>query len=86
MLYYLHMSLAALILLLFFVFIVFVYWMGGFAILYHLIRFGIGTLPKQFALIFFIGSLLLFCLFVVALMVSYPILTDLLQSYSSQPL
>jgi len=31
-----------------------------FCIVYHLIRFGIGSLPKILALIFFLGS---FCLF-----------------------
>lgn len=38
------------------------YWIHTFAILYHLIRFGIGTRPKQVSLLFFIGSTGLFFL------------------------
>ncbi len=33
-----------------------------FSIIYHLIRFGIGAKPKLLALVFFIGSVLLFVL------------------------
>lgn len=33
---------------------------GGFAILYHLSRFGIGTLPKRLSGLFLVGALLLF--------------------------
>ncbi|MFA6297378.1 MAG: hypothetical protein WC629_02335 [Candidatus Paceibacterota bacterium] len=36
------------------------FWLNAFTILYHLIRFGIGTRPKQASLIFLIGSLVLF--------------------------
>ena len=32
----------------------------AFSIIYHFIRFGIGTTPKIFALIFLVGSFLLF--------------------------
>lgn len=39
--------------------IMFAYWMGAFFILYHLIRFGIGTLPKRIAAIFLGGSIFL---------------------------
>lgn len=44
----------------------FIFWLQSFFILYHLIRFGIGTRPKQLALIFFGGSLGLFFLTTVA--------------------
>ncbi len=33
-----------------------------FIIIYHLIRFGVGTKPKMLALIFFLGSILLLVL------------------------
>lgn len=36
------------------------FWLHSFFILYHFIRFGVGTKPKQAALVFFIGSLGLF--------------------------
>ncbi len=36
------------------------YWLNIFIILYHLIRFGVGTRPKQSAFIFFAGSFVLF--------------------------
>jgi len=38
----------------------FLYWIFNFIILYHLTRFGIGTLPKKFAAIFLLGSIGLF--------------------------
>jgi hypothetical protein len=38
-----------------------------FSIIYHLIRFGIGVEPKLLALVFFIGSVLLFVLALFAL-------------------
>jgi len=41
-----------------------VYWIHTFVILYHLIRFGVGTRPKQVALAFFIGSFGLFLLLI----------------------
>ncbi len=37
-----------------------IYWLFSFFILYHLIRFGVGTRPKQASLIYLVGSLLLF--------------------------
>jgi hypothetical protein len=43
------------------------FWLHGFFVLYHFIRFGVGTRPKQAALIFFVGSLGLFFLLFVAL-------------------
>ena len=36
-----------------------------FSIVYHLIRFGVGTKPKTTALIFLIGSFLLFTLAII---------------------
>ncbi|MCX6736655.1 MAG: hypothetical protein NTW73_00995 [Candidatus Parcubacteria bacterium] len=39
--------------------IIFFYLWYVFSILYHLIRFGIGTHPKMIALIFFVGSIIL---------------------------
>jgi len=38
----------------------FVYWVFNFVILYHLVRFGIGTQPKRLAMIFLVGSVALF--------------------------
>lgn len=35
------------------------YWLGIFILLYHLIRFGIGTLPKRIALILLLGAIAL---------------------------
>ena len=43
------------------------FWLNAFTILYHLIRFGVGTRPKQASLIFLIGSLVLFLLAIIAL-------------------
>ena len=39
-----------------------VYWVQTFLIVYHLTRFGIGPAPKLFAMIFFVGSGILFML------------------------
>ena len=41
------------------------YWIHTFTILYHLIRFGVGTRPKQVSLIFLVGSFCLFFLLVL---------------------
>ena len=41
-----------------------VYWVQTFLIVYHLPRFGIGPAPKLFAMIFFVGSGILFMLVV----------------------
>ena len=40
----------------------FIFWLTAFVIFYHLVRFGIGTLPKRVAGVFLIGSVLLFTL------------------------
>lgn len=42
-----------------FMFIMLTYWTGAFIILYHLIRFGVGSKPKQIAIFFLAGSLIL---------------------------
>jgi len=43
-----------------------VYWVNAFFIIYHLTRFGIGSQPKIMALIFFLGSAVLFTAVLVA--------------------
>ncbi|OHA91013.1 MAG: hypothetical protein A2758_01320 [Candidatus Zambryskibacteria bacterium RIFCSPHIGHO2_01_FULL_49_18] len=37
-----------------------IFWGAVFVILYHLTRFGVGTQPKRFAAIFFLGAVVLF--------------------------
>ena len=44
------------------------YWLGIFILLYHLIRFGIGTLPKRIALILLFGAMALTALAVLIVM------------------
>ena len=44
------------------------YWLGIFILLYHLIRFGIGTLPKRIALILLLGAIALTALAVLIVM------------------
>jgi hypothetical protein len=39
-----------------------VYWVFSFIVFYHLIRFGIGTLPKKIATVYFMGSVVFFCI------------------------
>jgi hypothetical protein len=41
-------------------FVLLAYWTFNFIVIYHLARFGIGTEPKKFAVIFFLGSVVLF--------------------------
>ena len=48
------------------VFFSLIYWVPSFFIIYHLTRFGIGTRPKLIALIFFIGSIILFSIFIIS--------------------
>ncbi len=45
--------------------IVLSYWIFVFIIFYHLVRFGVGTLPKTLSAFFVLGSLVLFstCVF-----------------------
>lgn len=45
----------------------FFYWIFNFIILYHLARFGVGTLPKKLAAVFLLGSVALFCAFFMIL-------------------
>lgn len=45
-----------------------VYWIHTFVILYHLIRFGVGTRPKQVALVFFAGSFILFLFLILSVL------------------
>jgi hypothetical protein len=40
-------------------FLLLLYWSGTFVVLYHLIRFGIGSQPKRIAVVFLSGSLIL---------------------------
>ena len=49
-----------------FAFFMLFYWVGAFFILYHLIRFGVGSSPKKMAVIFLAGSLFL-CLITILL-------------------
>lgn len=42
------------------------YWTNAFFLVYHLTRFGIGPVPKLFALVFLLGSILLFSLTTLA--------------------
>lgn len=37
-----------------------IFWLASFVIFYHLTRFGIGTKPKKLAVLFLLGSVLLF--------------------------
>jgi hypothetical protein len=43
-----------------------IYWVYAFFIVYHLTRFGIGPVPKLFALVFLFGALMLFSLTLLA--------------------
>ena len=51
---------SALFSIILFVFAFLVYWVNAFFIIYHLVRFGIGTQPKIVALFFFMGSIVFF--------------------------
>jgi len=55
----------AIFLILFGVILGFYFWYT-FCIIYHLIRFGVGTKPKSLSLIFLIGSFVLFTFTVLA--------------------
>jgi hypothetical protein len=43
------------------IFIFLSFWTAGFAVFYHLTRFGVGTLPKRLAAGFLVGSVFVFC-------------------------
>lgn len=40
--------------------LILVFWVFNFIVIYHLIRFGIGTQPKRIAVVFLLGSSVLF--------------------------
>lgn len=61
-----------LILFLIFVISSLVFAIYSFFVLYHLIRFGIGTKPKQVALIYFVGSGILFLIFTASFLLIDP--------------
>ena len=42
-----------------------IFWGAAFAILYHLVRFGVGTQPKRFAAVFLVGAVFLFAASVI---------------------
>lgn len=37
-----------------------IFWITAFVILYHLTRFGVGTMPKKLSALFLIGAVLIF--------------------------
>lgn len=43
------------------------FWMGIFLLMYHLIRFGIGTYPRRIAFIMLLGSIVLTILSIMLL-------------------
>jgi hypothetical protein len=49
----------SLIITVIFAFVMIAYWIGAFFILYHLIRFGVGSSPKKLAVLYLAGSLFL---------------------------
>lgn len=53
------LSLIPLLSLLFFIGGIIFYWITAFFILYHLIRFGIGTTPKKLSLVFLLTSVII---------------------------
>ena len=77
------------ILIIAFVLISLLFWLHSFFVLYHLIRFGIGTRPKQAALVFFVISLVLFLLFALAfigILFQIPSLLRLINTTNISPL
>jgi hypothetical protein len=65
------MSLTLIIVIIAFLLLTSFYWIGAFTVMYHLIRFGIGTLPKKLALVFLLGSIFLFFMTSIACVMSY---------------
>ncbi len=45
--------------------IFFIFWIVTFTTLYHLTRFGVGTLPKKLSALFLVGAVLIFCISLV---------------------
>lgn len=50
-----------------FILFLFAYWSLAYILIYHMTRFGIGTLPKRVSAIFLLGSFFLIALVVTAL-------------------
>ncbi|MBX4189596.1 hypothetical protein KW785_03330 [Candidatus Parcubacteria bacterium] len=48
-------------------FLALTYWAFAYVLLYHLTRFGVGTLPKRIAAIFLLGSFILISVLMIAL-------------------
>ncbi len=48
-------------------FLALTYWAFAYILLYHLTRFGVGTLPKRIAAIFLLGSFVLISFLMLAL-------------------
>ncbi len=70
--------------LLFLIIIFFLFWLFAFIILYHLIRFGIGTFPNKIAFIFFAGSIILsFCTALLFIPIDFDKLKDKLITFVS---
>jgi hypothetical protein len=67
-----------------FVLVLFLFWLGVFFIIYHLIRFGIGTQPKQYALLFLIGSCALTIVAAFCFVVSYPSIQSFANNLAAQ--
>lgn len=42
-----------------------IFWIVSFTILYHLTRFGVGTLPKKLSALFLVGAIIIFCISLV---------------------
>lgn len=60
-----------------------IYWIPAFFIIYHLVRFGVGPLPKIFALVFFLGSMFLFAGVVFSFKdIDFSFLKDIFKSVS----
>ena len=69
------------------VFLALVYWIPTFFVVYHLIRFGIGPRPKFIALVFLIGSVILFSLFIIgASQIDLTALAQQVGNYMKYPL
>lgn len=69
------------------VFLALVYWIPAFFLVYHLIRFGIGSRPKFLALIFLVGSVILFSMFIIgASQLDLTALTQQVGNYIKYPL
>lgn len=69
------------------VFLALIYWIPAFFIVYHLTRFGIGSRPKFIALVFLVGSVVLFSMFIIgASQLDLTALTQQVGNYIKSPL